>query len=168
MSLSDTLHHLEATGFRDLAGARVSAAVPISERLVNELVAASLPPNLPVRDVSIRPEANNQISLRITPRTGLLPPMTITLEIEQQPDLPGSPVLALRMKTMGGLFGLASAVLPIANMLPPGVRLDGKRILVDLHAIAAQRGVDHLLKHLTRLTVASETGRVVVHLEAST
>ena len=30
---------------------------------------------------------------------------------------------------MGGLFGLASAALPIAGMLPPGVRLDGDRIL---------------------------------------
>ena len=166
MSLSDTLRHLETTGFRDLAGARVTAAVPISERLVNELVAASLPPNLPVRDVSIRPEANNQLSVRIMPRTGWLPPMTVTLEIVQQPDFPRSPVLALQMKTKGGLLGLASTMLPIANMLPPGVRLEDKRILVDLHEIAAQRGFDHLLQHLTRLTVTSESGRIVLHLEA--
>lgn len=162
----EILDHLQSTGFRDLAGARLSADVPLQERLINACVAAALPPGAPVREVSIRPEAGNQFSVKIWPRASMLPHLTLKLEIAQQPDFPRSPVLVLRMKTMGGLFGFASAALPISNLLPPGVRLDGDRILVDLRAMAAERGMADLLQHVRDLTISSEPGRVLVHLNA--
>ena len=166
-AFAEILNHLQSTGFTDIGGARVSAAIPLSERLINEFVAASLPPNVPVREVVIRPEAGDKFSVRLTPRTGMLPPITLKLDIEAQPDLPRSPVLVLRMKTMGGLFGFAAAALPIGNMLPPGVRLDGERILVDLQAMAAQRGFGDLLQYVRQLSITSEAGRVLVHLDAA-
>lgn len=165
-AFADILNHLQSTGFADIAGTRIAADVPLSERLINEFVAASLPPNVPIRGVAIKPEAGNRFSVRITPKAGLIPPITLKLEIEQQPDMPHSPVLALRMKTMGGLFGFASAALPIANMLPPGVRLQGERILVDLRAIAAQKGFADFIGYVTALRVTSEDGRVLLHLNA--
>jgi hypothetical protein len=163
----EVLHRLQSTGFSDLAGARVSADVPIPEHLINEVVAAALPPNLPLREVSIRPEAGDQFSVRLTPRTAMLPPITVKLAIERQPDFPQSPVLVLRMKTMGGLFGFASAALPLGNMLPPGVRLDGERILVDLRAMTAQKGIADLLQYVRELRVTTEDGRVILHLNAA-
>lgn len=165
-AFAEILNHMHATGFADIVGAQVSAVIPLSERLINEFVAASLPPNVPVREVSVRPEAGDQFSVRLTPRAGMLPPITLKLAIESQPDLPRSPVLTLRMKTMGGLFGFAAAALPIGNMLPPGVRLHGERILVDLQALAAQRGLGDLLRYVRQLKVTSEAGRVLVHLDA--
>lgn len=165
--IAEIFQQLQADGFREVAGAKVSADIPIAERLLNEVVAASLPPNLPVREVSIRPEAGNQFSVRVTPRAGLLPPVTLKLEIEQQPDFPGSPVLTLRMKTMGGLFGFAAAALPIGKMLPPGVRLEGERILVDLHAMAARHGFGDLLQHVRQLRVTTEPGLVILQLNAA-
>lgn len=166
--LLDILNQLQSTGFREISGARVSADVPVSARLINDLVAASLPPNAPVREVAVGPESGNQFSVRITPKASLLPPLTLKLGIEQQPDFPDHPVLILRMKTMGGLFGFAAAALPIGNLLPPGVRLDGERILVDFRALAAQKGLNELLHYVRRLTVKSEDGRMIVHVEAAT
>jgi hypothetical protein len=72
------------------------------------------------------------------------------------------------MKTMGGLFGFATAALPIGSMLPPGVRLEGERILVDLAAMATQRGMGEALQYVRRLAVHSEDGRVILHIEAAT
>ncbi len=164
---TDILTTLQSSGFRDIAGARMVADVPVSARLVNELVAASIPPNVPVRAVVIRPEPNDQFSVRISPRATLLPALTLRLGIERQPDFPSFPVLVMRMQTMGGLFGFASAALPIATMLPPGVRLEGDRILVDLAALAAQRGFAAHLHYVRRLAIHSEDGRVVVHVEAA-
>ena len=164
---ADILTTLQSTGFRDLAGARMVADVPISARLINEAVAGSIPPSVPVREVVIRPEPNDQFSVRIAPRATLLPALTLKLAIERQPEFPASPVLVLRMKTMGGLFGFASAALPIATMLPPGVRLEGERILVDLAAMAAQRGFGPFLQFVRRMAVHSEEGRVVVIVEAA-
>ena len=162
--LLELLRHLQATGFRDLAGTRITADVPVSEHLVNDVLATSLPPDAPVRSVAIRPEAGDRFSVRIVPKAALIPAITLKLQIEAQPQLPDSAVLVLRMATLGGLFGLASGA--IAGLLPPGVGLDGERILVDLRAIAAQRGVAELFDYLGALRIRSEAGRILVHVDA--
>ena len=161
------LHLLQSTGFRDVAGARLSTSIPVSERLINELVAASMPSHVPVREAHVRPEAGNRFSVRVAPKSGFLPSLTLKLTIERQPDFPGSPELVLRMGSMGGLFGLATAAFPIAQMLPPGVRLDGELIYVDLQALAAQRGAGDLMRYVRELHVTTDEGRAILHLEAA-
>jgi hypothetical protein len=71
----------------------------------------------------------------------------------------------LRMVTLGGLFGLASGA--IAGMLPPGVRLAGERIEVDLREIAAQRGFADGFQYLTALQIHADEGRILVHVDAA-
>ena len=159
-SLAEIVRRLQSTEFRDLSGARVSATIPVSERLVNEIVTASLPRNVPVKEVRVQPLAGDAFAVRLAPKAALLPALSLRLEIIQQPDLPSTPVLVLRMATMGALFGLASAAFPIAGLLPPGVRLDGDRILLDLAALAARAGAADLLPHLSSLRVNTEDGRV--------
>ena len=141
--------------------------MPVSERLIDEIVASAVRPGGPVREVRVHPTSGDTFSVRVVPRASLLPSITVRLEIERQPVLPTSPVLALRMATMGGLFGLASAAFPIANMLPPGVRLDGDRILVDFRVIAADRGAADLLEYVTGLQLHTEEGRAVLHVDLS-
>ena len=167
-ALTHILEQLRSNGFREIAGARLAADIPIPARLINDVVASTLPPNAPVREVQIRPESGDQFSVRIFPKAAFLPFLTLKLGIERQPEFPDFPVLVLRMKTMGGLFGFAAAAFPIGKMLPPGVRLDGERILVDMRAMAAQRGMAELLDYVRRLTVNSDDGRVLVHIEAGT
>ena len=164
-SLAEILRQLQSTQFRDLRGARVAATIPISERLVNEIVTASLPRSVPVREVRVQPLAGDAFAVRLVPRAALLPALSLRLEIIQQPELPSTPVLVLRMATMGALFGLASAAFPIAGLLPPGVRLDGDRIMLDLAALAARAGAADLLPHLASLRVNTEDGRVVLHAD---
>ena len=161
----DVLDRLRSSGFQDLAGTRFSGSIPVSERLINELVAGSIPRDAPVREVRVQPLDADAFSIRVSPRAALLPSLTLRLDIDQQPQMPGSPVLVLRMATMGGLLGLASAALPVARMLPPGVRVDGDRILVDLGAMAVQRGAQDLLRHVTQLRVNTEAGRVVLRID---
>ena len=84
--LIEILTHLRSTAFRDVAGTRIVADVPVSARLINDIVAASLPPGAPVREVSINPEAGDRFSVRIAPRASLLPQLTLRLEIDRQPD----------------------------------------------------------------------------------
>ena len=163
--LPELLSQLRSTNFRDIAGARFSGVIPVSERLIDTLIAASLPPTGPVREVQVRPAPGDRFAVRITPRAAFLPSITLKLQIVRQPELPGSPVLVLRMATMGGLMGFAAAAFPIASFLPPGIRLDGEHILVDLQALAAQRGLSEALAHVRQLRVTTETGRVVVAVE---
>ena len=166
-SFLEILRHLQSTGFSDLRGARLSGTVPVSERLINEIVASAVRPGGPVREVRVHPLPGDAFSVRVTPTMGLLPSITVRLEIERQPELPASPVLVLKMATMGGLFGLASAALPIAGMLPRGVRLDGDRILVDLRTLAAERDAADLLPYVTGLRLNTEEARAVLHIDLS-
>jgi hypothetical protein len=162
---SDILRHLQSSRFRDVAGTRLAGTVQLAEHLVNELLAASLPPEAPVRSVTLHPETSGRFSLRIVPKAAFIPGITLKLAIEEQPRLPESAVLVIRMATLSGLFGLASGA--VGGMLPPGVKLDGDRILVDLRAIAAQRGLAHLLDHLVQLAVTTDEGRLVLHFDAA-
>ncbi|MEO6213258.1 MAG: hypothetical protein ABIP65_06490 [Vicinamibacterales bacterium] len=165
-SFLEILSRLQSTQFRDLAGARFSGSIPISARLIDEVVAASIPPNAPVREVRVHPEPGDRFSVRISPRAAFLPSLTLKLQIARQPELPGSPVLVLRMATMGGLMGFASAALPIASMLPPGVRLEGEHIFVDVRELAAQRGLGDVLGYIRQIRVSTDSGRIVVEVDA--
>ena len=163
--LLELLQHLQSTRFRDLAGTRAAATVPVSEPLLNRLIAATLPAHAPVRSVAVLPETGNHFSVRIVPKAALLPAITLKLVIERQPELPASPVLVLRMVTLGGLFGLASGA--IAGLLPPGIQLQGERILVDLRRLAAERGLSEPFEYVTALRVETADGRLLLHVDAS-
>src|SRR5687767_8749571 len=122
--LTDLLLHQQAAGFPDLTGAHVAAFIPVSAGLLNELLARALPPSAPVSDVQIEPQAGNslRVHLRIA-RAPIIPPLTITLLIERQPQLPDSPVIVLRLAS-SGLTVLARAATRFLEALPPGVRMD--------------------------------------------
>jgi hypothetical protein len=163
--LTALVDELRASKFRLLAGARVSADVPLTEGLLNELIAASTPPDAPVRSVSIHPQADGRFNVRIVAKAALIPPITLKLAVDEQPDLPARPVLVLRMVTLGGLFGLASGV--IAGFLPPSVKLQGERIFIDLRALAAQHGAGDLFEYVKALRIRTAVGRVLVHVDAA-
>jgi hypothetical protein len=139
--------------------------MPVAESLLNSIIAATLPPHAPVRAVTVHPDDGDRLSVRIIAKAALIPPITLKLAIESQPSLPRSPVLVLRMVTLGGLFGLASGA--IAGMLPPGVALDGERISIDLGALAHQRGHGEVFDYLERLEIHTSGGRVVVRVDAA-
>ena len=161
-SLKEIVESLHATGFRDIAGATLAADVPISEELLDRVIASTLPAQAPVRAVTVRPEPGDHLSVRIVPKAGFIPAMTLKLLIETQPDLPASPTLTLRMMTLGGLFGLASGA--IAGWLPPGIHLDGDRIRVDLATLARARGAAELFQYLTKLQVHTDDRRLLVSI----
>lgn len=159
------LQTLRQNRFRDVAGARFTLDLPLSEPLLNELIAASLRSSGPVRSITIRPAAGDRFDVRIVPKAAFIPAITLQLQVAEQPRLPESPVLTLKMVTLGGLFGLASGV--IAGFLPPGVRLDGERILVNLRELAVQQGQAEAFGYLTAIQVHTEVGRVVAHVSAA-
>ena len=57
------------------------------------------------------------------------------LVIVEQPDLPASPVLVMRWSLEGGLGWLAKAASPalaVFQLLPPGIRIDGDLLGIDV------------------------------------
>jgi hypothetical protein len=63
------------------------------------------------------------------------------------------------------LLGLARSFL--AASLPPGVRIDGGLVLVDLRALAAAHGQSSHLRYARTLHVAVDEGVFVITIDAA-
>lgn len=151
-----------ADGFPDIRGAQVAITLPISERLLNEVLTETIPGSAPVRNLHVTPEADDRFVVRF--RVGsspLLPRLKIVLAIEAQPDLPALPILVLRLETTG-LMMLAGPVLRLLNALPAGIAVKDDRIHVDLRALAERRGFAPYLDYLDQLRVNTVSGSVVL------
>jgi hypothetical protein len=154
----------QASGFEDLRGAEASLTVPVSERLLNEAIAQSLPASAPVRELHVRPQAGDRFAVRV--RLGSspwLPAINLGLVIDRQPDLPSSPVLVLRLEA-SGLSALAGAALRFLNALPPGIRMEADRTFVDVATLLDAGGLGGYLTHVNELRVNTVDGAVVIFI----
>jgi hypothetical protein len=153
-------------GLPGLAGSAAHVTMRVADALVNQILAATLPPDAPVRTVSIAARAGNAVDVSVTPKAALLPRVHARLEIDKQAILPGDPVLALRVTGGAGmLLGLASSFLTAS--LPPGVRIEGGHVLVDVRAMAAAHGQSSHLRYARTLHVAVDEGVFVITIDAA-
>jgi hypothetical protein len=162
---SRVLEPLRASRFAGLAGTRLSATIPIAERLLNDLLGASVPSSAPVRDVTVQPKPSNR--LRVTAkltRAEFLPPISVTLEIESQPVLPDSP-LVLRILSLPGLLSLAGAALSISTLLPPGIKVQDQRVFVDVRVLLERYGYGEIVRYVESLRVTTEEGKLVLDVQ---
>ena len=161
----ETFDRLRASRFSDVAGTRLSLTLPISERLLNEIVSASVPPSAPVRDVTVQPKRGGRfrVGARLV-RADFLPPITLTVEIERQPQPPEF-VLVFRLLTMPGLLTLAGAAFSAGSLLPPGVRFEHQRLSIDLRTLLERAGYGDVVQFLQSAAVSTDEGRVVLDVE---
>jgi hypothetical protein len=163
----DILLNQRATGFPGFTGTHVAAFVPISANLLNDLIAQALPPGAAVSDVQIDPQPGNVLRVRLRiARAPLIPPLTITLLIERQPEFPESPVLVLRLAS-SGLTVLARAASRLFEALPPGLRIENDLVLVDIAELLRQRGAIEWLQYVRELEITTAPGAVLVSVRSS-
>lgn len=163
---SKLLSDLQASGFRDLAGSRVSARIPVSRALLNRVVAEALDGSgTPVRAVDIRPRAGDQFDVVITVSWPFVPPLTAAFTVDRQPSFPESPLLVLRWSFLGAAGAIASRLLTSFDRLPAGIRLDGDRLLLDIPVLAARSSAASMLGYVTALELHTLDDRAVIALE---
>ena len=163
LQLLEILQQQRASGYPDVAGAHASVTIPLSDRLVATLVRENLPLNAPVREIDLKAQGENRFTVRVRlTRPALLPPVSVNLFIEHQPRLPEQPFLVLRVGASGGLMSLAGVALRFFSFLPPGIEMDGDRIVVNLRALLEQRGAGEVLDYVEHLEVMAEQGRFVI------
>jgi hypothetical protein len=173
VDISRLLAQLQASDFQDIAGSRLSVRVPVSGALLNQVIADALRTmTAPIRSVEVRPLAGDRFEALVTTAMPFVPTLTVHIAIEQQPQLPQSPFLVLRWSFLGGLGGAIASRFAgaLERRLPPAVRLDGDRIVVDVAAMVrrfAPRGPIDWLRYLTLLEVHTVDDRAVVDVDAA-
>ena len=155
---------------RELAGASFTGDVPLSRGLINTFIARELARQRggKVAAVVVEPLEGDRLLVSVRLRTSFVPPLRVQIEIAAQPELPDSPVLVLRWSLEGGLgpfAKLASPALAMFDVLPPGVRIDGELIGVDIAELLRQKDAGSLLPYIRQVRVRTRQDRVLVHLE---
>jgi hypothetical protein len=157
---------LRQSGFRDVAGSRISASLPVSRALINHLVARALAgTTAPVSAVDIRPRDGDRFEAVVTLTWKIAPPLTVLFTIERQPQLPDSPVLVLRWSFLGGVGAIASRLVGTIARLPAGVRLDEDRLFLDIRTLAANGPASEALPFVRRLELHTASDRAIVDVE---
>ena len=171
MDVSRLLAQLQASEFQDLAGSHLSARVPVSGALLNQIVADVLQTtSAPVRSVRLRPLAGERFEAVVTTTLPFVPALTVRIGIEQQARLPDTPYIVLRWSLFGGLGAFAARFVgALEQKLPPGIRLDGDRIFVDVAAMVrrfAPVGPIDPMRFLTLFEIHTADDRAIVDVEA--
>ena len=164
--LAALFERLRATRFAELKGARATVSFPIGEALLNEAAATVIPASAPVRSLRIQLHAANRLT--VTARAAVsswLPeiPVSATLGIERQPTLPDSPLV---LRIAPGLLSTMGSFFSNRITLPPGIRLEGDRVLVDLRALLESRGLGEVLFYADEVSVTIEEGVLIVNASA--
>jgi hypothetical protein len=166
-SLIALLREQRATGFPDLAGARASATIPISDRLATRLIADELPRSSPVREIELRASAGNTITVALRMvGPAIFPRIEIPVHIEQQPSLPEAPTFVFRVALPRGLAAIAGPALRIFDFLPPGVRMQDDRLIVDLRTVLQRYEAAEALDYLDRLELTTVERAILVRIDA--
>ena len=164
--LQSILLRQQAAGFPDLQGADASITLPVSDRLLNEILAEGVTLPSQVREFQVQSRAGNRIGIRVKVGGSFFPAVNLTLVIERQPELPASPVLVLKLE-MGGLLAMAGPA-RFLDSLPPGFHVvDRDRIHVDLAKLAEQRGLGEWLAYFDVMRVETAEGSLILTLRAS-
>lgn len=151
-----------ASGLPGLSGSEATTAIRLSDQLLNQIIAAALPAGGAVRTLTLHACAGNVIETTITlAKPAFLPALHPRFSIEGQPSLPANPVLTLRVT--GGAATLIRLAGPyIASSLPPGVRLNGDLVQVDVRVLMESQGQAMLFGYVRDVRVTTEESIVVI------
>jgi hypothetical protein len=163
--MRDELRAATGIDLSELDGATASGEIPLTDDLLNRLIAGRLSVREgPIESVHLEARPRDAFAVRVRPRSGWLPALTIEARITRQPILPESPVLVMHWSVagLGPLARLAGPALALLDALPPGIRIEGDRAEVDLAELLRAQGHDDVLPLVRHIEVTTDAGRVVV------
>jgi hypothetical protein len=152
-----------ADGFRNLAGTRLEATLPVTQHLVDiEIAHAGSRRNLHGLQVTLR--AGNEIGVEVVkPVFGFNARLALVFRIAGPVDVASDPRVYLLVNpslTWTAVSRLATA----AGLAPAGVSIGRDGVAVDLRALAARAGLDDLLSLARTLELEGRAGVLIVRI----
>jgi hypothetical protein len=163
----DPLRAVFGAELQDLSGTVVSGEVPVTTGLINRLIAQKLATaNTPIVSAEIETTPGDSCTVHLRPK-GPIPLLNVDAVIDQQPQLPVNPVLAMRwsLRGLGPLAMFAAPIVSYFKALPPGITLDRERLSVNVHTLLRSRGYGDIIPLLTGVRVSTRERRFVVQFE---
>jgi hypothetical protein len=116
----ERLRQLLGPQFEQLTGAKMHGEVPLTEAVINAVIAERLRASeTPIESAEVQVRNDGELFVRLRPRRSFLPAIIVGVRIEQQPDLPNSAVVGLRW-WLPGAGALAALAAPVLGFLKAG------------------------------------------------
>lgn len=165
--LQALLNRQQANGFAGLAGTEARAAVRVSAQLLNEAIGAFAGASPAIRELAVAPRAGNRFDVHVKlTKPAFLPAISLTAAIERQPQLPDDATIVLQLSGGGGVMRFAGPAVAAFGTLPPGVRMDGDRVIIDLRTLMAANRQSEWLDYVEKLDISTDEGAVVLYVQA--
>jgi len=162
----DSARRLLGPRLEAVANAHVSGEIPLSEAALNRIIAEQLQTsNGPVTAAELQVRGHDEIAVRVRLRKpSFAPTIIVTFHIERQPSPPASMDLVMKwsLPGMGLLAPLVAPVLSFFKKAPPGIRVEGDRLIVDFATLARDRGLGALLEFVTGLRVTTRDRELAI------
>lgn len=149
----------------DIAGLRVDASIPITQSLINEIIAAALRGDKTITDCQLSIHEQNRVLVHL--KTSLLPwRLNLKLKLDTFVDLASfsSPKLRAWLEN-NQLLGSLGAIF---HALPKWARLYGNQVVVDLAYFLRMPEQERLLALIKSVDIRTEAGKAIfdVKIEA--
>lgn len=168
--LRERVRSLLGLELEELQGTRLAGEIPLTDAVVNRVIAARLAgAKLPVSAAHVEALDGNVLRVKIVPSVRLFPSISAEAHIERQPEFPDYPVLRLRW-SIAGAGALARLVAPIIasfKSLPPGIRIEGDVITIDVRELLVARGFGEIIEYVAGLRIETRNGVLLVKFEVS-
>jgi hypothetical protein len=167
-TLHDRLRLLLGIEVEELRGARVAGELPLTDDVVNRVIAARLAAaKTPISAARVSAREGNVIDVHLVPAARFLPSITVEVRIERQPEFPDRPVLRMRwsMPGTGPLARLATPFLANLESLPPGIRIDADLVTIDVREILVAHGFGDVIEFVSGLRIDTRPGVFVLKFD---
>jgi hypothetical protein len=154
-----------AAQFEAISGATASLVVPVSDRLISDVLLHQLQGS--IRELDIEAQSGNRLTVALRLRKpAWFPRLNIKLAIERQPRLPDAPMLVLRLLSHGALAAFAGPAAKFLTLTPPWIEIVGDLLRVDLAELLHQYDAADALAYLRKLNVTTRQGAIVLAVDA--
>ena len=168
-TIADRVRQAIGIDLTELSGTALAGEIPLTEALVNRLIAERLSQSPGAVDAArVEAHDNQELTIVVSMRgSRMMPQVKIAARIEQQPQFPSPAVLGLRwsLPGLGPLALFAAPALAYFKALPPFIRVEGDRMSVDLRALLHAQGLGDVIQYVRLLHVQTRRGVIVVQFE---
>ena len=145
--------------FSELPGIEGNASVPVPERLVNEIIVASLRGNKNIEYCRVSIGIQNRVTAKI--KTPVWPwPLDLKLKLFRDVDFSGSPKVRAFLEN-NVLLGRLGALF---KALPEGILLYKDQVSVDVGAFL-QPDQKRYLKYVKSVEISTEAGTIIFDIK---
>jgi hypothetical protein len=148
--------------FSDLKGTVADASIPVSQPLINELIAATLAGSKSIDSCQATIHNGNRVDVNV--KTTLLPwALNLKLKLDKSVDFASFPSPKVRawlennrlLGSLGSFF----------NILPEGIDLYGNQLVFDLGALLYTPEERKLLQLIKSMDIRTEEGKLILDVK---